>query len=357
MGPLYTPRPWLFSILFFILELDVLLAVRRTQQFRPLLLLPPLFAIWANVHIQFIYGLAALCIAAIEPSASRMLRGWAAGADTNVRSKPFWQIFVACGLATLFNPYGWRIYQVVVEYSQQKAVSYIQEFQPISFQSLPGVCLLLLAFGAVWAVASKGRRDLFSILLLAMASGLSFRFARDMWVVAVAGAAIIADSNRAPDRPFQPTARQWALVAAIVCAFVAVTATAAHVSNSTLENTVAREFPVAAAAEVTATAYPGPLYNDFNWGGYLIWSLPLRPVSIDGRTNLHGDRRIEQSVRTWNAQQQWADDPELQQARLIIGPVDAPLCAVLRLHPRYRLVYEDKVASVFVKREAASLAN
>ena len=56
MGRLYTPRPWLFTILLFILELDILMRARRTGRLRGLLWLPAIFALWANVHIQFIDG-------------------------------------------------------------------------------------------------------------------------------------------------------------------------------------------------------------------------------------------------------------------------------------------------------------
>src|SRR5262245_65972730 len=54
------PRSWLFSILFFTVELFILFHVRRTDKITPLLALPPLFALWANLHMQFIYGLVVL---------------------------------------------------------------------------------------------------------------------------------------------------------------------------------------------------------------------------------------------------------------------------------------------------------
>ena len=53
------------------------------------------------------------------------------------------------------------------------------------------------------------------------------------------------------------------------------------------------------AAFVAERGYSGPLFNDFNWGGYLIWALPQLPVAIDGRTNLHGDERIQRFGSTW----------------------------------------------------------
>jgi hypothetical protein len=50
----------------------------------------------------------------------------------------------------------------------------------------------------------------------------------------------------------------------------------------------------------------------------------------------------------------WASDPDLLKANLVIGPVSAPLTQLLRMSPRFDLVYEDKVAVVFVAHKSAS---
>ena len=70
--------------------------------------------------------------------------------------------------------------------------------------------------------------------------------------------------------------------------------------------------PVAAVDAIRAKGYyAGPLFNDFNWGGYLIWALRM-PVSIDGRAAFYGDQAIDRSVATWNAAPDWNSDPELK---------------------------------------------
>ena len=75
VGHLYTPRPWLFTILLFVLELDILMQVRRTGKLRELLWLPVIFALWSNVHIQFVDGLFVLGLAFAE---SLLARWWPA---------------------------------------------------------------------------------------------------------------------------------------------------------------------------------------------------------------------------------------------------------------------------------------
>jgi hypothetical protein len=105
---------------------------------------------------------------------------------------------------------------------------------------------------------------------------------------------------------------------------------------------------VGAVAFVKQNRFPGPLYNNFDWGGYLIWSLPELPVSIDGRGNVHGDLRIIRSIRTWAGYPGWDLDLELANARLVIAELGRPLTSHLRRDARFKLVYEDDTAAVFV---------
>jgi hypothetical protein len=72
---------------------------------------------------------------------------------------------------------------------------------------------------------------------------------------------------------------------------------------------------------------------------------------MDGRTNVHGDERVERYLgTTWAGKHNWAADPDLSSARLVIGPIDAPLTTILRLAPDYQVVYEDKMAVVFERK-------
>ena len=83
-----------------------------------------------------------------------------------------------------------------------------------------------------------------------------------------------------------------------------------------------------------------------------MWRLPHLPVAIDGRGFVHGDQ-VEHSISVWNGGRDWASDSELTAARLIFAGANQPLASLLRTDSRFELVYEDKVAAVFVAREAS----
>jgi hypothetical protein len=348
---LWTPRPWLCTILFFVVELDVLMEARKTGKTRELNWLPLLFALWANVHIQFVIGLLVLGMALGEEVLARF---WSA-VQTRISPIRLGVVFVACVLATLVNAYGLGIYRVVHEYATQPGVfDLISEFKAMPFRSPQDYGVLLFALGGVVVLARARRLELFEIVLLGYAIYVSFRSLRDVWVLVVVGSAIVASGLKGRDENrFVVTAMFAPFVAIATALVVFLSFRLQQVDNKLLAANVAAKMPVRAVEFVKDKGLTGPLFNDFGWGGYLIWD-PGMPVSMDGRTNLYGDERINASVATWAGMPHWASDPDLLKANLVIGPVSAPLTQLLRMSPRFDLVYEDKVAVVFVAHKSAS---
>jgi hypothetical protein len=115
MAPLFKPRPWLFTILFFVTELDLLIALRRSEgaKLSPWLL-PPIFFIWANVHIQFSYGLLLLGLALLEGLVfTFMPRATNEDRRQQVPFSPLLWVLPACIAATLLNPYHFKLYRTL----------------------------------------------------------------------------------------------------------------------------------------------------------------------------------------------------------------------------------------------------
>ena len=349
---LYTPRPWLFTILFFILELSILMHARRTGRVRGLLWLPLIFALWANTHIEYVDGLLVLGLAFAESIVAR----WWSAAETRVG--PAWMggALLASVLATLVNPYGWRIYSVVFDYSSRlaangSALNKVSELQSIPFRDLSDFTILALALLGVAALAWQQRLVLFETALLVFAILLSFRSQRDIWITAVVAATILA-SRIAVSRkkPIQSPRFASPIAFVAACLLLAAGFRVMHVNNTLLQAQVARTMPADAVQAILAHGYTGPVYDDYNWGGYLIWAL-RQPVSIDGRASFYGDEKIDRSMKTWNAEPDWATDHDLMSAKTVIGPAKAALSTVLRTDPRFQLVYEDKLAAVFIPRK------
>jgi hypothetical protein len=361
MSSLLSPRPWLFSILFFTVELFVLFHVRRTDKIAPLLALPPLFVLWANLHIQFIYGLAVVGLFLVEallsqlPSLSLYPRH-----RPNISLGRVSLVFLACLIATLITPYHFRLYTPIFEYiGQTGAFQVIMELLPLSFRSHTDWLVIGLTIVAAFVLGWQRAWLPFPTLLLLMGTFLAFRARRDVWVLVLAAVFIISEFGRfAKSEPsFGFTKLRTICVIVLLTVAIYLIGLRRQISEQQLENVVGRQFPAAAVKFINEKNYSGPLYNHFNWGGYLIWALPRLLVSMDGRTNLHGEQRIERSFNTWSGLRGWQSDPELMKARLIIGGTNDALTNLIRQDSRFKLVYEDAIAAVFVASTAGVVSN
>ena len=354
MDPIFAPRPWLATILFFILVLNVVLQVREEFNHRHLWWLPLIFLVWANIHTQFVYGLFLLLLATAEAWWNWLNDRFSV---LNRTARNAWTIAaLGCVAATLVNPYFISVYKTAYELGTQPAVSdLIAELQSIAFRAPSDYLLLAIGLAAVAALAWRREDRPFPWVLLLWAMVSSFRMRRDVWMMAVVGTATIAPALRSISLLPAPRSKLQSFYSALGAGLLlAFFCGRPSLSPQRLQAEVAEHYPAAAVKVIEARAIPGPLFNTYNWGGYLIWSLPRLPVSMDGRSLLQGTPRLQRSLDTWHGHRSWESDPELQNANLIIGPQDQPLCALLRRDSRYELIYEDKVASVFVKREQPS---
>lgn len=346
------PRPGMLTILFVIVLFDILLSAARTGRTRILWLLPPLFALWANWHIQFVYGLFVLGVFACEPLLNSLLR-YAPRSESRLPPRAMWLTLSASTLATLLNPYGAKVYSTVLLYAGQTRVyNEITEFRAMTFRQPQHFLAVLLVLGAAMAMGwRRDARPLWLIFLLA-SSLLAFRSVREIWFLAVVSVLVIADGWELPariSRPWVPF-RSRAFVSVWVFAVIISACRHYGLSNDALEIQTAGAFPEAAVQFVQQHHLTGPLFNDLSWGGYLVWRLPQLPVALDGRTNVYGEDRILRFSDVWKGKPGWDSDPDLARANLVITPRDAAIASLLRFDARFQVAYQDVQAVVFSRR-------
>lgn len=354
LAPVCSPRPGLCSVLFLAIELNILVHSRQKHSSRLIYVLPFLFVLWANVHVQFVYGLFVLGLFALEPWIEPVLLrvGGLPGNDRRPVGRGLLLLSI-CILATLANPYFLRLYAVILGLVRQTGqYRYISELQPPTFRSFGGIAELVLILIA-WA-ALLHRRDLrwVSVCFLLVGTVFAFRSIRDVWFGVLAAVfAIGVSSMKEQTQSFRPA--PWISAGAVLLTLVGslFIAKAHPLSRAELWKDTADEFPVNAVEFVKKHGLPGPLYNDWNWGGFLIWDLPMIPVFVDSRTNISGDEILERSIAVWSGASNWAADSHLVSARLVIANPTNALTSLLRFNPRFRVAYEDDVAVVFVRSQ------
>lgn len=350
------PRPVFFSMILFCVTLTFLLEANRTGRVQILYYLPLVFLLWANLHIQFIYGLFAVglftavmliqCIAEHRKWSTAWLR------PTLLPAATLTAVFAACLIATCIGPYSFHLYPVILSYAHAKApYRMIMELQPISFRAGSHYAELLLMMCAFFAVGRQQKVDAFKVLLLSVAGAVAFRTMRDAWFICIPAAACIADSFA---EAHQPEAReiwwQTAGVLAAVAALLLLLAPSVGFTRPGLDRAISSYFPVDAVNYLRKYPTPGPLYNSLDWGGFLIWYMPGQPVAIDGRTDLYGDDLDMRFFNTINGLQSTVDDPYFNQAHTLILQRINPLANWLQTNPDFQLTYQDDLAAVYVRR-------
>jgi hypothetical protein len=352
-------RPVLFTLLCFTIELFIIFEAERRMDDRFLAWLAPLFLLWANVHLQFVYGMFVLILyVAARLATSAIMQATDREAVTRSRILLVGVLALAV-LSACVGPNGWLPFGVALDYAADLSeYQVIQELAAINFRRPEHFAQLLLLMVASFAVGQSRRRDLFRPLLLIATAMVSFRAMRDSWFVSMACGVVIAEAIGCSARhatvqggakPAIRPAVQYAMAAVLAIGMSFALARRDGISLPALAGVIDRVYPLRAAEFIERSNLQGPMYNDFNWGGFLILRLPGHPVSIDPRADLYGTGLFAQSLRTANAVPGWQQDPVLARSNFILIQRWFPLAVALVNDKHFRLVYQDHIAAVFVR--------
>jgi hypothetical protein len=92
----------------------------------------------------------------------------------------------------------------------------------------------------------------------------------------------------------------------------------------------------------------GNLFNDYNWGGYLIWHLREYPVFVDGRTDLFGDLILNDYLEIMGLGNSWNDTLNAYEVGVILVKSESNLAEVLS-YSNWKEVYRDDLTVVFTQ--------
>jgi len=355
------PRPFFFSITLFAVTLTLLIEANRSGRVKPLYWLPLIFLLWANLHIQFIYGLflIGLFVGAnlIQHAAEVLNVKLDFLAAPTLPLTELVLVAIGCILATFIGPYFYHPYLVVYEYSKAKfTYSVIIELQPLNFRGYSHFAELFLTAAGFFALGWRRKLDLFKLTLMVAASIIAYRTMRDAWFICLPAAACIADAF-APqteversELTFCETWLEKLGVAAVVAILLAAVANGTDFTQRGLDRAISSAYPVNAINFLRRNPVQGPLYNALNWGGFLMWYMPEYPVAVDGRNDLYGDDLDKLFFNSQNAEASYTTDPYLNEAGVVLLGSEMPLAKILSVDPRFQLIYHDDIATAYAKR-------
>ena len=358
------PRPVFISMTLFAVTLALILESQRTGRLQGLYWLPLVFLIWANCHIQFIYGLFVVGLFAgmhlLQQLAAHFGIALGFAQPSTLPAGKLLLIFAACVLATCLGPYSYHLYPIVFGYAGSTfPYAFIREFRALNFRAASHYVELLLAGAAFFTLGRQKRVDLFKLALLAATTVVAFRTMRDSWFLCMTAAALIASAGRqdvanedgslADEPEPRETLAENAGLAAALALLMYLIAINTGFNMRGLDDAMSSMFPVKAVNFLRQNPPPGPLYNSFDWGGFLTWYMPDYPVAIDGRTDLYGD---ELDFRFFDSERgdDYVNDPYLNEAGVVLLDRTKPLANILSGDQRFQKIYEDQIAVVFVRR-------
>jgi hypothetical protein len=358
LQPFLFARPHMLATPLLVFWTGRLLAARREGKAPPLEL-ALLMVLWANLHASFIFGLGIIGPFAAEAffdapntvaAKLGVVRGWGL----------FGVIATALSLAT---PHGFSGLAFPFFVLGMKVLPNILEWRSATFQqpTLFEGALLITLFLGLWRGV---RMPPFRLLLLLALVHMALQHVRQEAVLAVLAPMLLAEPfgrSLNPDRPgprlvppvgWKPTWRVPSVIVASTLA-VAVAIVAAARFAIPLVRTDNGNVPVTAVAHVPPQLLGQPVFNEYAFGGYLIFK-GVKPY-IDGRADMYGDAWVQQYLAIAGGAQPTVDDAfKRWNIRWTILSPREPLVHMLDTRPGWRRIYADGFAVIHARADAVN---
>ena len=387
------PRAEMFTVVLFAAFLSILWQQYESGGAR-LWILPLLMAVWVNLHLGFIAGLALILgfialdlLEMVGPAQVSPTEGRTWGTlsrQARDRLRRAWPWYVATALATLANPWGWGIYSAIVRQNRATALhsSWIAEWASVrvnwaslaialSLRSPRGTFYWVGAVAVVAAIAALIKLRLGPAILLLASLYLGVRHIRmdtlaAAVVVVVGGASLQAIA----DPVFSSIAKaRWrselAAAAATACVLLVGLRCADVVANHRNHGTsqfgtgLSWWLPQGAAEFIERNHLPGEIFNIYDDGGYLVWRLgPERRDYVDGRAIPFGSEIFRHEAELMASPPDsdlWRHEAEHFHINTILLPVLryevlGPTLKMFCDSAEWQPVYLDGTSAVFVRR-------
>ena len=370
-GVYWSARPQIVSFALAGLSLFILERA-RSGNLKLLWFLPLVMAFWANAHGGFAIGLILVGIYAfgefIDGLLPLLLRKETPGKVWS-RHRAAWLrwlgVFALCVVAISLNPYGPSLVAYPFKTTSIRALqNYIQEWQSPDFHQLQVQPFLwMLGLTVLAFIVSTRRVHPTEFVLFAALAYMSFVAGRNIALFGLALAAVLSrhtdsavdlmlEGSKPRDELPERYTRWINLTLVLVVALGALIKVYSPLSAGQIQEAVDRREPTRAVAYIQRYKPAGPLFNEYNWGGYILWSLyPDYPTFVDGRTDLFNDEILEEYVMAWRADPGWEDVLGKWGIQLALLDPSAPLARALAEAGWARL-YQDDRAVIFARQGA-----
>ena len=386
-----TPRAEMFTVVLFAATLSLLWQHYQTGSAR-LWLLPVMMVAWVNLHPGFLAGLGLVAAYAMLEVVAMLTAADRDGAITRLRRAFPW--LVATCAATLINPWGWNVFEILLR--QQSAMGVhsqlILEWAPIPLNWThivsglsprdPDEFYVLLAILLLAVAVACWRRQFGAAILIAGAVIFPIRHTRmtalfSLVMVIVGGAMLVL---------FLPTLQRMiasvrtAAILASAASVLMIGFAAMRVTNIVTDRSyrsgselvsfgtgLSWWFPEKAAALIERENLPGQIFSTGSEGAFMAFRLgPKYKNYIDGRAIPFGTELMLRSGSLKASppeSPQWKQEAERYGISTILVPIGRygalqffPVLKQFCSSETWTPVYLDETSAVFVRRTPATEA-
>jgi len=296
------------GLLFFLLLLLIINRYENTGNYKILWWLIPLLYLWSNLHGTFLIAFF-ICglFAAVKIIELFLHHKWPNKffSYDHLFSKKQIVIFIIfsfiAGLTTLLTPYGTELYSFLFTYSNTYYMSVIEEwwpqwFFPYSYAQILYISFVLsILFLDIYLSIKKSKKmSLFNSAMLIIFIAMALKSRRHTQLLAVVSIPLIFNffkdfldlnnlKTKSENSCLKKIASQSFIILILSLIIISKMASSNYVKNPFTD--FCSSYPCAATNFLKQNPqYQNyNIYNDYAWGGFLIWTYPEKQLFIDGR--------------------------------------------------------------------------
>lgn len=359
------PRPHIFTYLLTAIWITLLENMTENKT-RSWWVLPLVMLLWVNMHGMFVLGIIILGIYLVGDFLDQPSIAW-------FRSQKTKSLLLGGGLsliATFFSPSGPGIWETIASLGSNTYItSKIPEYQSADFhlpETWPFIIIILLTI--VGFARTSEKASWIDILLVVSFTGIALYTSRMIPLFAIVAAPIAAKAisnlarwEYAQSRLFaveenifkiNSTSNGLIWIFAIVLLTAVLLRSGNRIDPEGRGNVFdPRFFPVEAVSWLETYPQDGHMFNEFDWGGYLLLKLwPNQQIFMDGHTHIYGEILTREYEQVITLSAGWEEILKKYDVKWIILRRNTPLIKALSTLDNWIIAYEDTTAIILISK-------
>jgi hypothetical protein len=392
-----------FSLLFLLLLLILLEKFSQQKKITPLLFIIPLLYFWSCSHGGFLIGIFLLFFLAGIKIVEKIIKRWRFFSFLDFSQEKNWQdifIFLTIALitsaSTLFTPYGLKLYSFLFDYRNNYYTAHISEWLPAwsfpfqysqSFYLAIAFAIILIPLLQIFtpkrSIAPEKKLTLWQWGIFCLFLGLSFKSSRHFPLFFIATLPLLAKilTTELANMAIKSFTKNWLIKFYTLATFALVAIALIVKTNFTNEPFTNKKFCQAYPCAAINFLKNNPagdkkIFNNYDWGGFMIWVWPEKQLFIDGRLPIYPykDHTFLEEYHEFFDEKKVADKLAEHKIGLVLLKISPPikvriwekflfgvdekkinsqvdyLAEYLQTAPNWEIVYQDNLSKVFLKK-------